>query len=287
MNGVGALLGLAVGVGGHLVLTSPTPWVGRRVRLRIATYLAPAPQRGHTLARLAGATRLHSIASRQRRAGVAEDPSAHLLRAVLAASIGMGIGVAVVAALTLAGAVRKPAAAIVLLAVCGASGSLLAERRLDRAGRERLARAATELPSMAETLAIGVAAGAALPHAMALASEGPGPLAGEFRRALDTVAAGAPLDRALADIAQRLPVAGITRFVDALRIALERGTPLVEVLHAQASDARAEARRLLLERAGRHESLMLVPVVFLVLPSVVLIALFPGFTELAALAQAR
>ena len=287
MNGIGALLGLGVGVGAHLVITAPTPWVGRRVRLRIAAYLDPPRQRDSALARIAGAARLHSIAARQRRAGMPADPTAHLLRAVLAASAGLGAGVVVIGALAFAGMVRKPAAVVVLLAVCGASGWLLAERRLDGAGRARITRAAAELPTLAETLAIGVAAGAALPHAMELAARGPGPLAGECRAALAAVADGAPLDRALAGIAERLPVAGVTRFVDALRIALERGTPIVDVLHAQAADARAESRRLLLERAGRHESLMLVPVVLLVLPAVVLIALFPGFHELAALAGSR
>jgi hypothetical protein len=71
-------------------------------------------------------------------------------------------------------------------------------------------------------------------------------------------------------------VASYERFVDAVVVALERGTPLADVLRAQADDVRGARRRTLLELAGRRDVLMLVPVVFLILPTVVLIALFPA-----------
>ena len=286
MNGLGALLGLAIGTGAHLVITAPTPWVGRRVRLRIAAHRAPSAARGSWLPRLAGAARMRGIATRQLRAGLAADPTAHLLQCLLAASVGLATGLLVVAAMTVAGLVHQPAAVVVLLAVCTLAGWLLAEQRLDRAGRRRLAQATVELPGIASTLAIAVASGAGLAHALELASTGgDGPLAGEFTRVLQDTASGMPLDAALAAVAERVPVAPVARFVDALRITVERGTPVREVLHAQASDARAEARRLLLERAGRKEALMLVPIVLLVLPAVVVVALFPGLAELGSLAN--
>jgi tight adherence protein C len=63
-------------------------------------------------------------------------------------------------------------------------------------------------------------------------------------------------------------------------VALDRGTPLADVLRAQAHDARAEERQRLMESAGRRDVAMLVPIVFLVLPSVVLIAAFPAIRAL-------
>ena len=48
------------------------------------------------------------------------------------------------------------------------------------------------------------------------------------------------------------------------------------VLH----DAQATSRRRLMELAGRKDAAMLVPVVFLVLPTVVAVALFPGLQGL-------
>ena len=48
------------------------------------------------------------------------------------------------------------------------------------------------------------------------------------------------------------------------------------MLHSQALDAREDAKRGLIERAGRKEIYMLVPLVFLILPLSVLFAVFPG-----------
>jgi len=73
--------------------------------------------------------------------------------------------------------------------------------------------------------------------------------------------------------------------VDALVVALERGTPLADVLRSQADDIRGARRRTLLELAGRKDVLMLVPVVFLILPTVVLIALFPAAQALRLLSS--
>ena len=55
-----------------------------------------------------------------------------------------------------------------------------------------------------------------------------------------------------------------------------RGTPLAEILRAQAQDARDEAKRDLLETAGKKEVGMLVPLVFLILPITIVFAIYPG-----------
>ena len=62
--------------------------------------------------------------------------------------------------------------------------------------------------------------------------------------------------------------------------ALERGTPLAEVLRAQAQDSRDQAKRELLESAGRKEVAMLVPLVFLILPTTIAFAVFPALLVL-------
>ena len=66
--------------------------------------------------------------------------------------------------------------------------------------------------------------------------------------------------------------------------AVERGTPLADVLHAQAADVREAGRRELIESAARREVLMMVPVVFLVLPVTVLFAFWPGVVGLSLVA---
>jgi tight adherence protein C len=75
----------------------------------------------------------------------------------------------------------------------------------------------------------------------------------------------------------RTALPALARFADGVAISVERGTPLADVLRAQAVDVREAGRRALMEAGGRKEIAMMVPVVFLVLPVTVLFALFPGF----------
>jgi tight adherence protein C len=63
-------------------------------------------------------------------------------------------------------------------------------------------------------------------------------------------------------------------------IAVERGTPLADVLRAQAQDVRETGRRAVMESGGKKEIAMMVPVVFLVLPITILFAVYPGFAFL-------
>lgn len=284
MIGIGALLGLALGMGGHLVITGSGPWFARAYVLRIERHLNPAPPAGWDLDGVLGRVRAQRVEERQARAGLPPDASAHVLGLALGAALGLVVGTGALALFTVMGAIHQPLAALPFLLVSGASGWLLADRRLDVQARHRTSTAMRELPSVAESLAIAVGAGAGLTQACEIvARESEGVLAGELEGVVSDIAAGRTTDAALAAMASRIPTPAISRFIDAMRIALDRGTPIVEVLHAQAADARHESRRALMEAAGRREIGMLIPVVFCVLPAVVVIALYPGFRELTSM----
>jgi tight adherence protein C len=94
------------------------------------------------------------------------------------------------------------------------------------------------------------------------------------------VGTGLPFAETLGSLARDLDLPAFTRCVDQLLGALDRGTPLAEVLRAQAQDARDDAKRRLLETAGKKEVGMLVPVVFLILPVTIAFAIFPGIVVL-------
>ena len=96
------------------------------------------------------------------------------------------------------------------------------------------------------------------------------------------VGTGVPLGRALADLRDGLDHPALSRALDQVLGALERGAPLAGVLRAQAGDAREEAKRTIIELAGRKEIAMLVPLIFLILPVTVAFALFPGYLVLQA-----
>ncbi|MGY1762291.1 type II secretion system F family protein [Geodermatophilus sp. SYSU D00779] len=79
--------------------------------------------------------------------------------------------------------------------------------------------------------------------------------------ALGRARAGVPLADALQQLADRTSLDPLARFVDGLLVALERGTPLAEVLRSQAADVREAGKRRLLEAGGRKEIAMMVTVV--------------------------
>jgi tight adherence protein C len=92
--------------------------------------------------------------------------------------------------------------------------------------------------------------------------------------------AGKPLVQALQEFSARTDLAPLVRFVDGIIVAVQRGTPLADVLRAQAQDVRDTAKRDLMEAAGKKEIAMMVPLVFGVLPLTVVFAVFPGLAAI-------
>mgnify|MGYP000266979665 FL=1 len=87
---------------------------------------------------------------------------------------------------------------------------------------------------------------------------------------------GADLESELVNLSKRLPQQQVMEFTSKLALSLRRGSPLAEMLREQASSARAEIRNELFRQAGRNDTRMLIPLVFLILPVTVLFAIYPS-----------
>jgi tight adherence protein C len=141
--------------------------------------------------------------------------------------------------------------------------------------RER--RMLAEFPTVAELLALAVAAGESPVAALdRVVRRSGGELSRDLAAVLAAVRTGEPVSEAFDRLAQVTGLPLVARFAQGVAVAVERGTPLAEVLHAQAADVREAGRRELIEVAARKEIFMMVPVVFLILPVTVLIAFWPG-----------
>lgn len=142
-------------------------------------------------------------------------------------------------------------------------------------------RLAEELPVAADLLALTVAAGESPVAGLERTARAMrGALADDIADVLADIKTGSSMVAAFDAMAARTGVPSVARFAEGLSVALERGTPLVDVLHAQAADVRESARRALIEEGGRREIAMMLPVVFLVLPVTVVFAFFPGYVGL-------
>jgi len=201
-------------------------------------------------------------------------------RQLLAGVAGAAVGILLAVALARSTAV-SPLLLGVVVAVCLAIGVLLPDQLLSRAARARRLRIAEELPTVLEFLTLSLSAGEAVLDALRrVARAGNGDLAGELGTVVAQVNAGVPLAAALERCADEIQLPALSRTVDQLVGALDRGTPLVDVLRAQAQDSRDDAKRSLLEAAGRKEIAMMIPLVFLILPVTVAFAIFPGILVL-------
>ncbi|MER2135064.1 MAG: type II secretion system F family protein [Arthrobacter sp.] len=179
------------------------------------------------------------------------------------------------------GNISVPAVALLSLAA-GLVGYLLRDYLLTGEVARREALMLAEFPSLAEMMALAVGAGESAGGALErIARTSKGELAGEFGRALAETRSGVPLLTALGNLSRRTQLAPLSRFVDGISVAIERGTPLADVLRAQAQDVRDLAKRELMEEAGKKEIAMMVPLVFGVLPLTVLFAIFPGLSLLS------
>jgi tight adherence protein C len=307
----GVLLGLLAGCGLVMVLYYAPPMrrltleqriepylrdspVAARRRLEVATPTGPlAPVMaflGPTLAKLA--TRLDrfmggrpALERRLERSGAVMSVERYRLQQ-LAWAVSGAIPGALLLASTLAGGSGPSAGVGLALLVAGVAGGAVArDSQLTGAVAKREEAILDEFPTVAELLALSVTAGEGPAAGLArVGASSDGPLAGELRRALADVNTGMTLSRALEALARRIGLDPIDRFVDGLLVAMERGSPLGEVLRAQAVDAREARKRQLLESGGRKEIAMMVPVVFLVLPTTIIFALYPGIVGFGVVA---
>lgn len=296
---VGALIGLLGGCGLALVLLRLR---SRRITLdqRVGPYLrtrgtssllraetargpwgtferiaAPFLADGVRLVARLGSTSAE-LRSRLLRAGRAETVEQFRAQQVVGGALGLAVGMlAAVVLAAVRGGSLVPLVGVV--AIAGFLGALTPDWLLGRQVARREARLLAQMPTVTELLALAVSAGEGATGALErVVRQTQGELADELARTLADARAGAPLMSALHALADRTGLPALARFAEGVAVAVERGSPLADVLRAQAQDVREEGRRGLMETGGRKEVLMMVPVVFLILPVTVLFAVFPS-----------
>jgi tight adherence protein C len=138
-----------------------------------------------------------------------------------------------------------------------------------------------ELPDLINLLAVGIAAGESLHSSLSfVTSRASGLVAQELQVVMKALELGSSLEVELEALADRLPQNQLTELCNKLLISLKRGTSLSHMLTEQAESIRSEIQIQRIKRAGKNETLMMVPLVFLILPVTVLFAIFPSLSLL-------
>ncbi|QKJ19164.1 type II secretion system F family protein [Microbacterium hominis] len=271
------VLGISFGVGVCLLVSVAPRWGAPSLARRIAPYIRdvtdprgtslPLPGRAwgaqemwrsaaQTFSRFSSGSEVTQL--RLRQAGCELDLAGFRGRQLGWAVAGVAVGAVLLVVLALAG---RGGPAVWLLPVVGAAaGALGCDIHLTRAARARVARIEEELATVLEFIALCLAAGEGIHDALRRVSAlGAGDLTSELRGVVVEVGTGSPLATALGGLAGDLEIAALSRAIDQIVAALERGAPLAQVLHGQAADAREQSKRALIEQAGRKEIAMLVP----------------------------
>ena len=174
-----------------------------------------------------------------------------------------------------------PALALTLMVAAVIFGGWFSKNALCAKANSRQLRMEQQLPTILDLLAFAVSAGEPITNAIKRVTQTcTGELCVELELALRSVSLGESFAIAFENLARGLDSTSVSRAVRTIIMAMDRGTPLAGVLRAQADDARAGQARKLFELAGKKETTMMLPVVFFILPTIVVIALYPGLSAL-------
>jgi len=113
----------------------------------------------------------------------------------------------------------------------GAVGAILPRFYMRRQQRQRLVRFDGQLPDMLNLMVNGLRAGFSTMQAMeAVAKELPAPICDEFRRVVQEMQLGIPMEKALENLLRRIPSADLDFVVTAINVQREVGGNLSEIL---------------------------------------------------------
>jgi tight adherence protein C len=213
------------------------------------------------------------VTSMERKLASAGSPSGWSVDRLLTVKVMLGIVLAglvlVIVDLTPLGAVLVVAAAVI--------GFLLPDALLARQIDARNQRVRRELADVIDQLSMMVQAGLGIDAAIARsARSNDGPIADEFNRVGQDVRVGMDRSVALANMAERVDVAELRTVVAAITQAERLGSPISQTLEIQSQELRLKRRQHAEGQAMKLPVKLLFPMVFCILPVLLIIILAPA-----------
>jgi len=171
--------------------------------------------------------------------------------------------------------------ALMYTAVGGVLGYLLPGMWLGRQIKQRKHNILKALPDALDLLTISVEAGLAFDLALTrVADKWDNELSKEFKRALTDTRLGRSRRDALKEMAQRTGVDDVQTFVAAIIQAEQLGVSIGKILRIQSDQMRIRRRQRAEEAAHKAPILMLIPMAFLIFPSLFVVILGPAVPKL-------
>jgi tight adherence protein C len=164
---------------------------------------------------------------------------------------------------------------------CAPFGFFICDILIKNGAQKRQQLIQRELPDILDQITVGVEAGLGFDSAMARsAKSNDGPLAEEFARTLQHVAAGLSRAEALRGMANRNKVPELRQFIGAILQAEQFGIPMAQVLRVQAGEQRRRRRQRAEEKAMKLPVKVLFPLVLCILPALFIVLIGPAALQI-------
>lgn len=267
---VGAFI---AGAGGEVHVVPQNPFSDRVVRPLLSTA-------GRPLTRVAPTVFLESTGKQLIAAG---EPLG--LSAVEFFGIRLGLGLlGLLVGLALIALTEISALTIIAAVLLAVTGLVFPALALGSAVRSRQKLLLRSLPSALDIMAVSMEAGlsldASLAHVVRTFDE---PLAGEFRRVLIEFQMGSRRSQAMRDMAERIGLDEMTRFVEAMVQADQLGVPYSRVVQTQAAEIRTRKRQRAEEVARVAPVKMVIPMVIFIFPALFIVVLGPAIPRMMSI----
>jgi tight adherence protein C len=176
----------------------------------------------------------------------------------------------------------SPFALVLCAGYVGVMGWIAPMFALKSRARRRTEQVELELPELVDLLVVTLEAGVGFIAALQRSAERmTGPLADEIRLTLREHQLGLGLDAALGNLLERCDIPGVRAFVRAVVQSEALGTSIGQVMRDLAADMRLRRRQIIEEKAQKAPIKILFPLAFLILPALLIVVLYPGFSNIA------
>ena len=134
-----------------------------------------------------------------------------------------------------------------------------------------------ELVNILQMLSIMISAGESPMMALRYISQrSVGYLPNLIKQSFSKYESGNNLTQSLEFIAEATGSSALRRLTNSIQIAIQRGTPILDVLNNQVQSLNKQINLALLKKSGKSEITLLIPVVFLILPVSISFAIWPS-----------
>jgi len=202
------------------------------------------------------------------------DPSVFLVMQLIAA---IGIGALAIVAMTVLSHGTPPSQVFMLTIGGTLTGFFLPQFYLSRNVTKRQKNVRRAMPDALDLLTICVEAGLGFDAAMAkVVEKWNNQLSMAFNRVLQEIQLGKLRREALRSMSENIGISEMTSFVAAVIQSEQLGVSMAKVLRIQADQMRVRRRQLAEEEAHKAPIKMLIPMAFIIFPSLLIILLAPA-----------